>query len=133
MVSDIVYRFFVGGDFILGYFRYDSSINHVLELINILRVCLIPKLLTFLSNLTTLGILAIIYKDCRILFERISCLQLPSGFIHRHMLLENNVFIFFLGSKEGSLAATYPALGQLDLTMSAPFNWGYSQSLSLEE
>ena len=69
MVCNIVNWTTVCGDFRLRYLGDNSSVDRFPELLCILGISLVLDLLMFLSDLTGLGILAIVNQDSRILLE----------------------------------------------------------------
>ena len=114
MVSYIADRTSVGRDFLLSDLRDNSTVEHVLELPDILVMSLVVNLTSLLADLTGLGVLGIVNQHSRVLFEGIFGLQVARDVIEGNVLLEDIVFLFLLCGEYGCLAATDPALGHPD-------------------
>ena len=81
MVSNVIDRSSVGSDFSLRDLRDDSSVKHVSELLNILRMNIVPELTFLLTDLASLCLLGVVSQYDRILLKGILCLEMTRQLI----------------------------------------------------
>ena len=81
MVSNVIDRSSVGSDFSLRDLRDDSSVKHVSELLNILRMNIVPELMFLLTDLASLCLLGVVSQYDRIFLKGILCLKMTRQLI----------------------------------------------------